>query len=133
MTVQIRGLDKLQRKLRTVAKIERKLKPWARRTLKRAEKETDYTQSSPPRRAGQQYIRTFRLRGQWKNQIRIGNKAIMARRHNSRTPYGLWVMGRRTQTGIFRGRWQTDADIERKIAPASLKDLKQVVDKELAK
>lgn len=131
--IEIRGLDRLQRKLKNLQQIETKLKPWAEDTLKEAQKHTDYTQTTPPRRPGQRYIRTFKLMGEWRNQVRISGKTITARRYNNRTPYGLWVMGRRTQTGIFRGRWPTDEQIEKRIAGKAVKDLQKIVDEELAK
>ena len=133
MEIRIEGLDALFRKLQRLEKIEDALRPWAERTLKAAEKYTNYSQTQPARLPGQKYIRTFELRSGWQNQITVQQGSIIAKRYNNRTPYGLWVMGRRTQTRIFAGRWPTDEGIEQAIAPAALKDLQQTIWREIDK
>lgn len=131
MDIQIQGLSELYAKLDNLSRIEETLRPWGERTLKAAKDETDYTQSEPPRRAGQKYIRTFRLRGGWVDRISITGNGITAERRNSSTPYGPFVMGRSAQTSVFAGRWPTDASIEQKIAPSAIDDLQRVVQSEI--
>jgi hypothetical protein len=126
-SMAIVGLDALLRKLGTMGKVEDELTPWAERTLKAAKRETDYTQSSPPRVPGQTYIRTGKLMRGWQDQVSVRSGEIMARRYNVRTNYGPFVMGRSRQTGIFAGRWPTDASIEQKIAPAAIDDLQRTI------
>jgi len=133
MDIQIQGLTALYAKLENLSRIEETLRPWGERTLKKAKEETDYTQSKPPRRPGQKYVRTFQLRGGWVDKIFITRNGITAERRNSGTPYGPFVMGRTAQTSIFSGRWPTDASIEQKIAPAATEDLQRVVQHEIDK
>lgn len=133
MDIEIQGLAALYAKLNNLTRIEEALRPWGERTLKTAKEETDYTQSKPPRRAGQRYIRTFRLRGGWVDRISITGNGITAERRNDRTSYGPFVMGRNKQTSIFAGRWPTDESIERKIAPAVISDLERTIQAELNK
>lgn len=131
--VKIRGLDALLHKLGTLKEMERELRPWAERALTTAEAETNYTQGTPPRRPGQTYVRTFRLRNDWQNRIDISGGAITVQRYNNRTPYGTFVMGRSQQAGAFRGRWPTDASIEQKIAPKIIADLERTISEVLEK
>ena len=133
MDIKVEGLDALLTKLGSIAKIETTLRPWAERTLTEAQKDTDYTQSSPPKRAGQSYIRTFTMMAGWRNEIVVSSGSIAARRYNNRTPYGPFVMGRSKQTGIFAERWPTDAIIEKRIAPAVISDLERTIQSELNK
>ena len=131
--IQILGLDALVSKMGKISNIETELRPWAERTLAEAQKWTDYTQSSPPRRAGQRYIRTFALMGGWRNNISISSGSITAQRQNNRTPYGPFVMGRGNQTGTFAGRWPTDEMIEQRIAAKAVDDLALTIQAELNK
>jgi hypothetical protein len=133
MDIKIEGLDALLLKLGRIEKVETVLRPWAERTLTEAQKNTDYTQGSPPRRAGQSYIRTFTLMGGWRNNIRISSGSITAQRYNNRTPYGPFVMGRGNQTGTFAGRWPTDAGIEKRIESKVVEDLARTIQTELNK
>ena len=65
----------------------------------------------PPERAGQRYVRTFRLRDSWApEKARRAANAVVAAATNP-TPYAAEVMGTEDQKPIHQGRWRTEKQV----------------------
>lgn len=71
----------------------------------------------PPERAGQRYVRSFRLRDSWQRErARRQGGAVVAAAANA-TPYAKWVVGTQDQAAVHQGRWRTQRRIAEENTP----------------
>jgi hypothetical protein len=124
MTVEIRGQEKLLRKLR-------KLNPRQLETSLQAGGEIVVGEmvKYPPPPSGSSYVRTGALGRSWKAKPQRSDFAVKVFADDAVAPYAPYVEGDKTQASIHRGRWQTLVSTAKEKVPDIVKRLKQQVDR----
>lgn len=144
MSVQIRGLDRLIRKLGKVAGTQVLEKPMQRGVLRLQRRMQEYPPAlagvQGPTRAGASarsvrrfrtpYRRTGTYGRRWTTRIAKGAGGLQGKIGNN-TRYGPYVGSERFQARVHRGRWNTDDRVVRQEAPGILADFQQAIDKAL--
>ena len=83
----------------------------------------------PPERAGQKYVRSYRLRDSWAaEKARRAGASVVAAATNP-TPYARWVVGTTDQAAVHQGRWRT----QRRIAEENTPRVRQALLRALAR
>ena len=83
----------------------------------------------PPERAGQRYVRSFKLRDSWQRERARRQGATVVGAATNATPYAKWVVGTRDQAAVHQGRWRT----QRRIAEENTPRVRLALLKALAK
>lgn len=127
-SIEIRGLDKLFKKLGNVAAVDILEKPTQRGVLRLQRTMQEY----PPQPANSRYVRTGTLGRRW--TVRVTKYANgMQGKVGNRTGYGPLVQSHQFQAGIHRRTgWVTDERAVRENEKAIVADFQAAVDKALA-
>lgn len=129
MSVEIRGLDRLIRKLGKVEGTSRLEKPMRRSVLRLQRRMQEYP---PVLRAVSEggYRRTGTYGRRWAVRVTKSGSGLQGKVGNN-TRYGPFVGSERFQARVHRGRWNADAQVVRQEAPGILADFQQAIDKAL--
>ena len=153
MSVEIRGLDKLYKKLERAAATKTLERPMQRGVLRLQRRMQEYPPSLPAiqgpssrpvrfstrggrgvnfiARVPKAYKRTGTYGKRWTTRItRSGNGLVGKVGNNVR--YAPYVGSEQWQAKVHRGRWNTDAKIVEQEAPGILADFQRVIDQALA-
>lgn len=128
VTMEIRGLDALLRRLDKAP-----VRKFANEALEKSTKAvhrrlSSYTQTYPPRRPQQKYIRTFALKDDIKFAIKPFGASGEGRVYTG-IEYAPRVMGHASQGRIFAGRWWTDKSVAEEMIPVVVKHFEEALDK----
>ncbi len=128
VTMEVRGLDALIRRLDKAP-----VRKFANEALEKSTKAvhkrlSGYTQTFPPRRPQQKYIRTFALKGSIKYTIKRFGASGEGRVHTG-LDYAPYVMGHASQTRIFAGRWWTEKGVAEEMSPVVKDHFSEALDK----
>jgi hypothetical protein len=127
-SLEIKGVDDLLRKLGTIEKVQDKLQPVAQREIRRVR---ERAQVYPPMLPNQRYVRTFKLRRGWADNVERVQSGLVARATNRNVPYNIYVQGHGTQAGIHRNRWETNKQILERETPAIVRAFDDEITKAL--
>lgn len=127
MTIEIRGIDKLLRKLGKVAAAKVLEKPMQRALLRIQRDMQEY----PPQPASSRYKRTGTLGRRWTTRISKSGGGLQGRVGNT-TRYGPWVQSERFQARIHQGSWRTDERAIRENQHVIVIEFAREIDKALA-
>lgn len=153
MSIEIRGLDRLIRKLGKVAATEVMVKPMGRSVLRLQRRMQEYPPQLAPVQgpasrpvrfstsAGRQvefiarrrkpYRRTGTYGRRWTFRITASSGGLQGRVGNN-TRYAPYVGSEQQQAAFHRGRWNTDERVIRQEAPGILADFQREIDRALA-
>lgn len=106
-TIEIRGLDVIQAAL---GRIDNLLADMAEPTREVLELLKRRMQECPP--AGSRYVRTYRLRNSWQENI-ILSGSVLGRLESFGVHYAPYVQDDAQQASVHRGRWQTRQQVAR--------------------
>ena len=128
VTMEIRGLDALIRRIDKAP--VRKFANDALTDSTKAvhERLSEYTQSRPPRRPQQTYIRTFTLKDSIQFTIKPFGTSGEGKVHTA-LDYAPYVMGHDSQTHIFAGRWWTEKSVAEEMRPIVINFFSDALDK----
>jgi hypothetical protein len=146
MAIEIRGLDRLIKKLGVAGGTQMLAKPMTRSLLRLQRRMQEYPPALPARqgplgprasrrrasvrnfRTGYRRTGTYGRRWTWRMaavggglQGRVGNNVA----------YGPYVGSERFQAKVHRGRWNTDERVMRQEAPGIVADFQSAIDKAL--
>ncbi len=127
--IEIKGVDKLQAKLRSVNDLRRVLEPPMQRSVLRLQRDMADYPPPPPRST---YRRTGTLGRRWTTRVQNPPGGLQGKVGNN-TRYAPWVQSRRFQAGIHRGRWQTDEQVTERNRQAIIQDFNRTIQRELDK
>lgn len=128
MSIDIKGLDRLYRKLGKAAAMQTLEKPMQRSVLRLQRRMQDY----PPAPAHSSYIRTGTLGRRWTTRIERSGNGLVGKVGNN-TEYGPLVQSSRFQTRFHkRTGWTTDDQVVREEQAAIVADFQATIDKALA-
>lgn len=115
LDIQIRGLDELVRDLGMLGVLRVLRAPMIRSMAAVVNRMADYP--APP--TGSTYRRTTTLGKRWtQTQPDITeNTTELVVKVGNNTAYGPWVQNKQFQAYMHQGRWQTDEDTLRSLAP----------------
>lgn len=116
VTLEVRGLDALIRRIDQAPVREQANIALTKGTKAVHRRLSTYTQTDPPRRPQQTYIRTFTL----KESIHFSVKPFGTSgegRIFTALPYAPPVMGHADQTWVFAGRWWTEKSVAEEMMP----------------
>lgn len=108
-TIEIRGLDVIQAAL---GRIDNLLADMAEPTRETLELLKRRMQDYPPPPAGSKYVRTYRLRNSWQEDIILSGN-VLGRLESVNVPYAPYVQDEQHQAQIHQGRWQTRQQVAR--------------------
>lgn len=145
MSIEIRGLDKLFKKLGKVAGTEVLVKPTQRATVRLQHRMQEYPPALSPRqgpvsaRTGRKGARSFRLGyrrtgtygRRWTVRIIKSGNGLQGKVGNN-VPYGPYVGSKQYQARVHQGRWNTDDQVVREEQTAILADYQREIDRALA-
>jgi hypothetical protein len=134
MSIEIKGVDALVKKLGKVAAVKT-LEPAMQRSVMRLQRDmAEY----PPQRAGSRYIRGFGMEGgrrtserlgqSWTTKVTRSSRGLVGKVGNN-TTYGPFVQSSRFQAWMHKGRWQTDQDVIDKNRRPILRDFEREIEK----
>lgn len=127
MSIEIRGVDKLLKKLGKV-QTHTVLEPPMRRAVLRLQRDM---QEYPPQPANSLYRRTGTLGRRWTTRITRSASGLSGRVGNN-TRYAPWVQSQRFQRGIHqRTGWPTDIQVIERNRAAIVDDFKRAIDRAL--
>lgn len=128
MSIEIKGLDRLYKKLGAVAAIDRLEKPMQRAVLRLQRRMQEY----PPAPSRSRYIRTGTLGRRWTTRVERSGNGLVGKVGNV-TRYGPLVQSSRFQTRIHkRTGWLTDERAVREEQAAIVADFAREIDRALA-
>lgn len=152
MSIQIRGLDKLYRKLERAAATKTLEKPMQRAVLRLQRRMQEYPpalasiqgpSSMPVRfntrsgravnfvaRVPQDYKRTGTYGKRWTTRINKSGNGLVGKVGNN-VRYAPFVGSEQFQARVHRGRWNTDARVVQQEAPGILADFQRTIDQAL--
>lgn len=122
MSVTIKGVDELVRKLGQAAAIPVLRPPMNRSVLKLQRDMADY----PPQRPGSSYVRTGTLGRTWTTRVTKLFGGLEGRAGNV-TRYAPDVQSKRFQARVHQGRWQTDEQVLNKNMKSILDDFEKAI------
>lgn len=153
MSVEIKGVDALIKKLGMVAAQNTLDAPMQRSLFRVQRRMQEYPPALPPRqgpssqpvrfttRAGRSvdfiakapkpYRRTGTYGRRWTTRVLRAGDGLQGRVGNN-TRYAPYVGSERFQARVHRGRWNTDAGVLRQETPAITADFQQAIDRALA-
>lgn len=136
MSVEIKGLDKLYKRLGAAATFDRLEKPMQRGVLRFQYRMQDY----PPAPRNSRYIRGYGFPGRptseklgqrWTTRIERSASGLVGKVGNN-TKYGPWVQSERFQTRFHRRTgWITDERAVREERAAIIADFAREIDRAL--
>ena len=126
-SIEIKGVDKLVRKLGIVGALET-LRPAMKRSVFRLQDDMAVYPSQP---ALANYKRTGTLGRKWTTKITTSSRGMVGTVGNN-TPYAPFVQSHRRQN-IHLGYWQTDKDVVEKNRAAIVNDFGREIDKAINK
>lgn len=122
VTLEIRGIQELFRKLNSIDAIKILEDPMNRAVLRLESRLKVY----PPTRPGQRYVRSGTLGRRWTHEVIKQSNGIIGKVGNN-TIYGPFVQSRQFQRAIFKNRWQTDLDVLESEKDAILRDFEKAI------
>lgn len=145
MSIEIRGLDRLFKKLGKVAATETLVKPMQRSVLRLQRRMQEYPPALPSRqgptsrrttRRGarnfrQGYKRTGTYGRRWTTRVTASGGGLVGKVGNN-VAYGPYVGSKQFQARVHQGRWNTDDQVVREEQPAIVADFQATIDKALA-
>jgi len=108
-TIEIRGLDVIQAAL---GRIDNLLADMAEPTRETLELLKRRMQEYPPPPAGSRYVRTYRLRNSWQENV-ILSGSVLGRLESFGAHYAPYVQDDVQQASVHQGRWQTRQRVAR--------------------
>jgi len=128
MAIEIRGIDKLMRKLGKATAISVLQKPMQRALLRIQRDMQEY----PPQPASSRYRRSGTLGRRWTTRMTRSGGGLQGRVGNT-TAYGPWVQSHRFQARVHRRTgWRTDERVIRENQQAIVADFQRGIDRALA-
>ena len=128
VTIEVRGLDALIRRL-DKAPVRKFANEALTDSVKAVHKRlSEYTQTKPPRRPQQTYIRTFTLRDSIQFSVKPFGASGEGRVYTA-LDYAPYVMGHDSQTHIFAGRWWTEQSVAEEMLPVMINFFSEALDK----
>lgn len=128
MSIQIKGLDALIRKLGKAGAIKTYMPPMRRSQLRLQRRMQEY----PPAIASSAYVRTGTYGKRWATPPpTVSSDGIVGKVGNN-VEYSPFVGSESFQARIHRGRWNTDDKIVKEESPAIVADFQRAIDKALA-
>lgn len=145
MSIEIKGLDKLYRKLDKAAAKQTLVKPMQRTTLRLQRRMQEYPPALPPRqgpvsrRTSRRGARNFRLGykrtgtygKRWTTRVMSSGDGLVGKVGNN-VKYGPYVGSKQFQARVHQGRWNTDDQVVREEQAAIVADFAREIDRALA-
>lgn len=122
VSLEIKGINELFRKLDSIDAIKILEDPMSRAVLRLESRLKVY----PPTRPNQRYVRTGTLGRRWTHEVTKRSDGIIGTVGNN-TIYGPFVQSARFQTRIHRGRWQTDQAVLEAEKDTILRDFERAI------
>jgi len=128
VTMEIRGLDALIRRLDKAP-----VKKWANEALTDSvkavhERLSEYTQTKPPKPSGSTYIRTFTLKDSIQFSITPFGTSGEGRIYTA-LDYAPYVIGHESQVALHMGRWWTEKSVAEEMKPIVINYFSEALDK----
>jgi hypothetical protein len=128
VSIEVRGLEQLYRKLGAAAAVKT-LEPPMQRGVLRVQR---FMQEYPPSPARSEYVRTGILGRRWMVKVSSSNAGVVGK-VGSNVPYVPFVQSYLYQTRAHRATvWHTDLQAVRQQEPVILRDFQSAVDRALA-
>ena len=127
MPIEIKGLDKLFKKLDAVQAIQVLEKPMARSLFRLMRPMQSYPAPPPD----STYTRTGTYGRRWRTKVTSSANGVVGKVGNN-VAYAPYVGSRMFQANVHRGRWTTDADAVQQNEAAIVDDFKDAIDRALA-
>jgi len=126
--MEARGLDALIRRL-DKAPVRKEANVALTKSTKAVHARlSEYTQTHPPRRPQQTYIRTFTLKETIRFSIKLFGKDGEGKVFTE-LDYAPYVMGHDRQTQVFAGRWWTEQSVAEEMAPVVINYFNEALEK----
>lgn len=122
ITIQIDGIEQLNRKLTTLQR-NNILRPPMVRGVARLH---NHIALYPPQRPNSGYERTGTLGRRWVTKIEENGDGILGKIGNN-TRYAPLVQSHRFQSNIHRGRWQTDRQVVERNRAVIIEDFRREI------
>ena len=136
-SIQIRGIDELQRKLGNAAANRTLMRPMNRAVLRIQRNMAEY----PPPRPGSRYIRGFGMEGgprtserlgqSWTTKVKPSGNGVTGT-IGTNVSYAPWVQSERFQAWMHKGRWtNTDEKTVERLRTTIIEDFQRAIDRAL--
>ena len=125
-SIEIRGIDELQRKLGAAASNKILRDPMQRSVYRILRDMAEY----PPQRLSSSYIRTGTLGRRWTQKVAVNRSGVTGKVGNN-TEYAPWVQAENFQAWMHKGRWQTDQQVIDERRGDIERDFQQAIDRAL--
>lgn len=130
MSIEIRGLDKLYRKLGKIQGTQVLERPMQRGLLRLQRRMQEYPPAVPATPGRRAYRRTGTYGRRWVTRVDKSGGGLVGRVGNN-VAYGPYVGSERFQARVHAGRWPTDARVVREEQAGIVADFQREIDRAL--